>query len=344
MEQILDKILEYKIQLRSREKNNDVAAVSREEFTLLLSGVASFRKIPGIAAHMGFSQLYHCDNPEDTKLVKQHLKDLFDIEDTDSLLRVCYTTYCGSGEYEHFMTFWNSAPMFDISQLEPQGVKAFEMCKEIAGYFYPILQEKGFYAWDINERIALCRVAVACGIISDEEFYEITDEWVRLAQVFYHSYEEYAISCLCGAMYHMGRSGDRDLDDFLDLNIQILDLLLDNDGPWQTSQWYKPEEREWTILINNNLGSLGCMITTKALEEEQIGYMYHSEPEPDCPDSGWRFMFGDEDEEYLENADNTRIVTLNTVCNLQPDILAYIYAEVGRGFERNEFEWREEDE
>lgn len=340
MWEIVEKILDYKGYLGNREKKTNLHKVSREEFTLLLGGIASFRRVPGIPCHMGFEELYHCENEEAENLVKEHLQKMYDIEDEDSLLRTCYTTFSGSGEYEQFMTFWKNAPLFDISQLEPQGKQAFEKCKNIAGHFYPFLQEKGFYAWDISERIVICRLAAACGIISEEEFGEITDEWVRLAQVFYQSYEEYAISCLCGAIYQMARYEEPDLEGYLKLNIQILDILFGENGPWYENSWYESEEREWVHLVRENRG---CFITKKALEEDFIGYMFRSEPDPEHPDSGWRFMYGDEDEEYLKDSDNTEIVGLDTVCNLHPDILAYIHAAPGRGFEMSETGWIEEE-
>lgn len=336
MEILVEKILDYKEELEERELAEEKYEVSREEFTYLLGGIPSFRVVPGISAHMGFEELYHCENEADAALVKKHMKDLFDIEDMDSLLKACYTRYAGSDEYEQFMTFWKNAPMFDISELNEDGLRGFTMCMGIAANFYPILGEKGLYAWDISERINLCRLAVAGGIISDEEFAEATEPWVRMAQVFYHSYEEYAISCLCGAMYQFATEGDDDLEGFLDLNIKILNVLFGEEGPWSTSEWYVPKEREIAGLVRENLG---CIISKRALENESINYMYREEPIEDCPDSGWRFMYGDEDHEYLEEDDNSKIIYINTICNLQPDILAYIHANVGSSFKMTEDGW-----
>ncbi len=326
MKQIVDKILEYKEGLEARETKAELKEVSRQEFTFLLGGIAAFRKVPGITEHMGFSKLYHCDTEENEALVKEHLKSLFDVVDKESLLKACYIQFDGSEQYEQFMTFWKGAPLFDPSELNPAGLKGFKMCMDIAANFYPFLQEKGFYAWDINERICMCRTAVAAGIITEEEFYEITDDWVKVAQVFYHSYEEYAISCLCGAMYQMAIMGEDELEAFLELSMNILNVLLYEDGPWQTSKWYVPKEREWVGLVQE-IG--GCLITKRALENNHIGYMYRDEPNPGYPDSGWRFIHGDEDQEYMGNSDNITIVTMNTICNLHPSVLAYIHAKVG---------------
>lgn len=320
----------------------EAAQVSREEFTLLLSGVSSCRKVPGIPVHMGYEKLYFCEDEETAGQVRQHLDKMYDVRDKDSLMRACFYAFSGSGEYEQFMTFWKGAPLFDMKELNPDGRKGFEHCKELAEWFYPLVGEKGFYAWDINERIGLCRKAAACGIISEEEFWQITDEWVKQAQVFYHSYSEYAFSCLCGALYEMGKY-EEDLQGFFEINNNVLSSLLSEGGAWQQNGWYVPEEREWAVLVlDKNLRGKGCFVTKRALDENNINYMYREEPYPDYPDSGWRFFVGDESEEYVDNPDNTKVCTLDTVCNISPDIMAYLYADAGRRFGRQENGWEEE--
>lgn len=333
----VERIWDYKGELEKIKKINDVHTVSRKEFTFLLGGMPSFRKVPGINGHMGFD-FYYCEEEENKQLVKEHLKNLYGVEDKESLLKICYAMFPEGMQYEQFMTFWKNAPMFDVNKLQPEGLKAFEECKQRAGYFYPFLKEKGFYAYDISERIVLCQIAVTGGIISEEEFFEITDEWVRIAQIFYSSYNEFAISYLCGATYFELRKENDGLKDFINISIKIFDMLLKDNGPWQVNSWYTPDEKEWVDLVGHNLG---CFVTRRAMENEFIGYMYHDEPSPNNPDSGWRFMYGDEDDEYLSDVNNTTVLALNTVCNLQPDILAFIYAEEGREFEMDITGWVE---
>ena len=49
----------------------------------------------------------------------------------------------------------------------------------------------------------------------------------------------------------------------------------------------------------------GCMASDKITKEGfKVGYMYREQPSEGKPDSGWRFMAGNEDEEYMENPDN----------------------------------------
>ncbi len=316
----------------------DAKAVTRQEFTLLLSGISACRKMPGVYGHMGFEKLYHCESESDIAKAREHMKDLFGVTDKESLIAACNGVFHSSDEYEQFMTFWVGAPLFDINELNKNGRKSFDSCIALAEKFKPLVGLNGFYAWDINERIGMCRKAVACGIITDEEFWEITDQWVRLAQVFYHSYGEYAYSCLCGSIYDMYKYNP-DVEQFLEINCRVLDNLLEDGGAWQCNKWYEPKEREWAVLLSTDSG---CLITRAALDSENIGYMHREKPLPDVPDSGWRFFVGNESPEYLDVVENSTVCTLNTICNIAPDIMPYLHAEVGRRFGWQENGWAEE--
>ena len=338
MEKIVDEIVACKEKFEQIPMNKEAQAVSREEFTLLLSGISTCRKMPGISTHMGYEELYHCVGKEDIEKALDFMGKMFRVKDKETLMETCYGMYSGSNQYEQFMTFWNDAPLYDLKELNPDGKESFLHCKQLAEKFYPIVKEKGFYAWDINERIGLCRNAVACGIISEEEFWQVTDPWVRQAQVFYHSYTEYAWSCLCGAVYDMSRY-DSDINGFFQINLNIIENLLGEGGAWQQKQCYVPKEREWADLLESNMG---CFITKKAVDQEEIGYMYRDEPSPNHPDSGWRFFVGDESEEYVNQSDNIVICGLNTVCNINPEIMAFLHADIGKRFGKHENGWEEE--
>ncbi len=338
MERIVSELEQLKAEYERIPVNENAREVDRKEFTLLLGGISACRKVPGIQKHMGYEKLYLIEDKNGIVQAREHLAGLFGVKDEKSLEEACNTLYSGGEEYEQFMTFWVGAPLFDMERLNPEGRKVFMRCRELAENFYPLVKEKGLYAWDINEKIGLCRSAVACGILSEDAFWELTDNWVRQAQVFYHSYVEYGMSCMCGALYEMGRS-DSDVKSFFEINRNILAHLLGKEGAWNRNKWYVPQEREWVHLLN---GNPGCIITKKALEEERVGYMYCEEPDEAFPDSGWRFFVGDESDEYVNNAENLTVCALNTVCNIAPDIIAYLHADIGSGFGRSESGWEAE--
>lgn len=74
-------------------------------------------------------------------------------------------------------------------------------------------------------------------------------------------------------------------------------------------------------------GAEGCIVSDKITKEGwKVGYMYREFPMSNFPDSGWCFLKGDEDDEYMNNPDNHHIFALNTVCNYDPDIMEYLDA------------------
>ena len=46
----------------------------------------------------------------------------------------------------------------------------------------------------------------------------------------------------------------------------------------------------------------GCIVSDKITKEGfKVGYMYREKPDANRPDSGWRFMAGNEDVEYIDS-------------------------------------------
>lgn len=85
----------------------------------------------------------------------------------------------------------------------------------------------------------------------------------------------------------------------------------------------------------NEANGEGCIVSDKITKEGfKVGYMYREEPITDVPDSGWRFMAGNEDDEYMNNVDNHHIFAINTICNYDPDIIPYLHSKIGSTYIR----------
>ncbi|MDE6470407.1 MAG: DUF2185 domain-containing protein, partial [Eubacterium sp.] len=49
----------------------------------------------------------------------------------------------------------------------------------------------------------------------------------------------------------------------------------------------------------------GCIVSDKITKEGyKVGYMYRENPDDEVPDSGWRFLAGNEDDAYMNDAGN----------------------------------------
>ena len=73
----------------------------------------------------------------------------------------------------------------------------------------------------------------------------------------------------------------------------------------------------------------GCIVSDRITKEGyKVGYMYRETPDKKNPDSGWRFLAGDEDEAYMNDSSNHHVFSINTICNYDRDIIPYIHAEI----------------
>ena len=80
----------------------------------------------------------------------------------------------------------------------------------------------------------------------------------------------------------------------------------------------------------NEQNGEGCLVSDMVTKEGyKVGYMYRENPDAGIPDSGWRFLAGNESDEYINNPDNCHIMAINTVCNYDPDIIPYINSKIG---------------
>lgn len=79
----------------------------------------------------------------------------------------------------------------------------------------------------------------------------------------------------------------------------------------------------------------GCIVSDKITKEGyKVGYMYREQPDEGRPDSGWRFMAANEDDEYMNNPNNHHIFAVNTICNYDKDIIPYLHSEIGSTYIR----------
>lgn len=99
---------------------------------------------------------------------------------------------------------------------------------------------------------------------------------------------------------------------------------------------YNMSKEDLKEMLTDWKSADGCFATNRIMVEGcKVGYCYREEPDGDW-DSGWRFMTGDESQDYMNDPNNTGIYRLNTVCNSDPDIIPLLTAPYNSAFERNE--------
>lgn len=81
-------------------------------------------------------------------------------------------------------------------------------------------------------------------------------------------------------------------------------------------------------------GRGGCiasdMITVRG---KPVGFMYREAGDNEM-DSGWRFLSGLEDQDYMDDVDNHGIYDVNTIANYDPTVIPLLDSPPGSVFER----------
>ena len=65
-----------------------------------------------------------------------------------------------------------------------------------------------------------------------------------------------------------------------------------------------------------------------------MGYCYR-EPPDSTHDSGWRFLAGNENQDYLDNPANLGLYDVNTIANYDPEVIPILESPAGSAFERS---------
>ena len=110
-------------------------------------------------------------------------------------------------------------------------------------------------------------------------------------------------------------------------------------------KWHRLSKEEIQPLVH---GYGGCIASNKiTVEGYPVGFMYRQKSSNEF-DSGWCFLSGFEDEDYMNDNDNHDIYDVNTIANYDPSIIRFLDSEIGTAFERTEdheqlieiFDWK----
>ena len=87
--------------------------------------------------------------------------------------------------------------------------------------------------------------------------------------------------------------------------------------------------------IKDIIKPMGYSIVSNMISQNglPIGFMYREEPF-DEEDSGWRFLSGTESEEYLDEENNSKAISVNAVANHDPAIIPYLRKPEDTAWER----------
>jgi hypothetical protein len=98
------------------------------------------------------------------------------------------------------------------------------------------------------------------------------------------------------------------------------------------SRKFKIASEEIVPLLSRSMGA-GFASDHIMVDGRPVGFMYREEPDNDV-DSGWRFLSGEESQDYIDSADNLAIYDLNTIANYDPTIIPFLDSPIGTELER----------
>ena len=325
---------------------DDMVIIEPLNFCTILSGLPSFRRLPGIPEHMGFDPNYTCDSPENAQELRQYLESVFGIKDADTLNTQRYEFFHTFNEYYDFASEWDGTPTVDVDTLSDDGKLIYTKSRDFAYYFRDLVGQQGFLAWDIGEHVMLIRAAYACGILTQSQYEDMLILEGRQCNEMFANFGDFAISALCGAVYYMfvtaGQFEEDGLAEFLDINMRIVSKLF-NDGVWALNAWceqnYKqlaiPYDQIERLLPDAYLGMNAVASDRILVEGYRISVMLREEPKSP-QDTGWRFFAGDEPEDYVTNPANFGILDINLIVNYSADVIPFLEMPVGTLLTRND--------
>ena len=97
-----------------------------------------------------------------------------------------------------------------------------------------------------------------------------------------------------------------------------------------TKQFKLSKEQIKRLVPHNG----GCIASDRiTVDGRPVGFMYREAPDHDA-DTGWRFLAGDESDDYMEDSAKLGIYAVNTVANYDPSIIPMLDSPEGSAFEK----------
>lgn len=133
--------------------------------------------------------------------------------------------------------------------------------------------------------------------------------------------------------YKIDNGSEALFDLFWEIN-PVLDINRKNMCYTGSKKYKIPKSTMRNLIDCEDLPS-GCFATDKIIVDgEKIGFMYRETP-LNVQDSGWRFMSGNENDDYMNDTSKSGIYHLNTLCNYDESIIELLDFPVGSIFKRN---------
>ena len=329
------KVLETRLEYA---KFGEKKILNRTDFSICLTAVHS---ILSRTKPIGLAPTDH-PNMEKLKLHVQHKTNATDREGVVNYLAKIRHYGCGR-KYFDFWSTWNNKPTFNVEELKEENRQRFETLMNFSKPFEEIVGIKGYIAWDVAESIQIVREAFLCGYVDEKLAGEIIADFSNMALNTYTDWTDFALSYICGGCYFIyeNTGSEEEVKKMCDTIIDAVEQLFfsDHNDIWAKYQWFKPKNYFNGFKATKDLADkkLACFVTDRvSMDGAKIQYAERQLPNPNFPDSGWKFMAGDESPKYLADGNNIGLFTLNLMANYDEAILPILDAPIGSIYVRND--------
>jgi len=135
-----------------------------------------------------------------------------------------------------------------------------------------------------------------------------------------------------------------ELDDRKIWDVKLDDIIINKDITVEQVSEFRNNEHYYQGMINRKkMWGMYCYVSKRIIEDGwKVGYMVREEAQQEG-DSGWCFMAGNEDDEYINDCNNISLVSIAYMCQLEPELQEHIDKPVGTALIRVDSKRLEED-
>ncbi|MDR2367203.1 MAG: DUF2185 domain-containing protein [Deltaproteobacteria bacterium] len=316
----------------------------RRDFIFKLTALSSAFPDTGVRPDMEEDELQKVTDQSDKDLLRELWELSSGTTDEASLLATMKFEYSSHVMFDIFRATKAGSLLFDVSGMNEDARRQFRERMAVVEELRQICGNGGFLAWDVGERIVMCRRAYAIGLLSRKRFWQICDSMAARVAAYYDNWGDYAISYVCGDIFYIlgrlskDRVSQRSVSTYIRGKFARMRELSVPGGVWRSFGWprYDREAKKLAIAMKDIIPMVpdweepkSCLASDRiTVDGAKVGYMRYERP-TSGGDSGWVLAAGDESDEYMRDPKNMGTYDINAICNYDPDITEFIDFQIG---------------
>ncbi|MDR2367488.1 MAG: DUF1266 domain-containing protein, partial [Deltaproteobacteria bacterium] len=217
----------------------------RRAFVLRPSALSYRFPDPIIPPDLGHERFFGCPNETNKFAPGNYLKKRYGVTDVATLFKAPKLYHGSHDKFDWFRAHRAGRMSFDLTGFNDDEALRFENMMAVAERLSKVCGNRGFLAWDVGDGIALCRRALAAGLISLNCFWLARDSMAARVAAYYDDWGEYGLSYVCGDIFQIFTCmNKRDMTEamvtpFIREKLNRMRALTAPGGLWRALGWPK---------------------------------------------------------------------------------------------------------